>query len=192
MMDTIFLWVAALSYVLAAVTLAQRKFYPLVTYLASMAIFYVFSRMSIYLQLIGAVAVAVGASNLARFPISLEWPAKEKATHTSLLSLSILLTIVLFTVSDTLVLRFVHGYGLVAALLTAAYIFYAGTSPTIKSKSMNIASILLLCSIPHFLLATSLLASLSIPLVGNITFGLPMIIALLSPFSFILALHMTH
>jgi hypothetical protein len=207
--DTYMFFIATLFYAIAAGYLLTRIrtsglviLKSLGTYLIGISTF--FLMMGLYqlvqaeiLLFLGALAITVGASTIARFPLKLEWPSIEKIVYLILLvgsSLSIIFSFVAHDIGTTM--RFAHGYAfVVAGLFTMGYIFYAGMkakSAIVRAKSIGTAtSMALCCVVAHGLVTFQLFASVAVPLFGIFTLNAPMIFALLSPISLLLVLHLS-
>jgi hypothetical protein len=198
------MWIAAVFYFIAAAYLFQRirkqrvvDLYPITTYLSGISAFFFFMGLSIIVDasvipLLAALAVMLGASTIAKFPLRMQWPHKEKQIYYLLLAVSVAVGGYTFYFRPEIMIRAAHLFAfLVAGLFTMGYIIYYGLkskNKIVKTKSISTGTSLgLCCVIAHGLAFSQLLPLIALPLFG-FTLKAPMIFAMLSPIAFILVL----
>ena len=203
-LTTAFFYLLAASYLLYRIKIKKLAIlYPLSVYLFGISIFFITMGLSKvvtseYLLLLGALAVVLGASTIARFPLMLELrPLKERHVFLGLSIFSAAIVFIgFFTQNIMIMMRLAHAYAfVVAGLFTMGYIIYSGfrtENEAVKIKSIGTGvSMGLCCIVAHGLVATQLLASIALPLFGIFTLDLPLLFALLSPLAFIMVLFLT-
>ncbi len=200
--DSYLLWLTAIFYFVAAAYLINKIkkeritiLYSINVYLLGIATF--FTLMGFFqifnvkiLALLGALAIVIGASTIARFPLKLEWPDKEKIVYVVLLLVSIVLVGYGFTNEVPFMIRVANYYAfLVAGLFTMGYILYTGfKAKEVRTQSFATGvSLGLCCVVAQGAVAIPLFPLLAISFFG-ITLKFPMIFALLSPIAFIYVL----
>src|SRR3989338_959631 len=199
--DTWFMWATAIFYFAASYYLIDKikrqkttVLYPIAGYLLGVTGFFVFfgifaMTMSPIFALLGALSMMLGASTIARFPLQLEYPDKEKMVYYTLIVISLLITVYLYNTGDPMaMMRTANLYAFIfAGVLTIGYIVYSGLKTAkIRRQCMSTAGSLGLCCVAaHALVGFQLLPGFALSLFGIINLELPMIFAILSPIAFL-------
>jgi len=175
--------------------------YPISVYLYSIAAFFIF--LGIYqvynmneIIFFASFSVMFGASYIARFPLKLINPNKEKLVFMILLGISIIIALYTYstgTVNFQLMLANIFAF-IVAGLFSMGYIIYSGLKTKnriVKLKSIGTGTSLgLCCVVAHGLAIFQFLPVIAMPFFGILTLNAPVIFAVSSPITFILVLFM--
>lgn len=203
--DTYVLWITAVSYMVAAGFLVWkiRKegnaiLYPISAYLFAIAAFFTllgFSKIfnSTLIILFASLSVFIGASTIARLPLKMLYPKREKSLYSILLIIGLIIALYAYSTGENqIMLVAANSYAFVlAGVFTIGYIFYIG----IKKKHKRYdsfatgGSLGLCCVVAHGLAATQMYyPAVTISLLGLANVGVPMAFAILAPFAFIYVL----
>ena len=144
--------------------------------------------------LFASFSMMFGASYIARFPLRLINPEKEKFIFVILLGISIILALYTFSTGNTnlqLMVANIYAF-IVAGLFTMGYIIYSGLktkNKIVKIKSIGAGtSLALCCVVAHGLAAFQFLPFIAMPFFGILTLNAPVIFAMSAPLAFILVL----
>jgi len=154
---------------------------------------YVPSKIILFL---GIFAVTFGAAYIARLPLFLINPSKEKIIFRILLVTGFVLTFININQDIYQQLQYAHLYAfIVAGLFTIGYIIYRGIQQ--KNRKAKITSLStgvslgLCCVVSHGLIAFNIIPLVTIPFLQINNVELPIIFALSSAVTFTLVLFLT-
>jgi len=205
-MNPVLYWVTAFFFLSATVYLTyiiKREhfpvLYPVSTYLGSMTVFFILLGVfkivgSSYVITVASFTVMFGASSMARFPLKLIIPKKEKLIFTIFLITAVGLSIYTFTTGDNnLQLKVAHTYAfLLAGVFTTGYVAYLGIKTRnrlVKVKSLSSAASLgLCCVVAHGLIAIQFLPFTVLSFFGPFATKSPVFFAMVAPIAFIFVL----